>query len=382
MDSLEDTLELRYVGVRFNGARIPLDVLPDLSAVRDLVIALAKARWLKAHPERQRLPRGFNHSVAFDLIAIKEGSARPQLKWDRQGATEKAPDLVDEIGRLLAVSYNDAANLFLRAATGRLATNLPADQLNALNRFGVSLRSDEKIEFVNQNDDNGDVIYIDLERRKRLLTSFGEEYPSNYRSSGVLVTSSSSGSGYIEVETTDHGVLKIQVPADIVVKHYDGNMGSEVQFDLVLILDGNDNIRRVENCLDVTIVESSDTPEFIAAMSAINEFRSLKAGWLDGNGEAISSTAVRTARKILRQRSDIAQRRLGVFPTESGGITFEFRVNLWDHTIEIYTDGSVELLGIETAGNKEFAGLTFADANQQFWFELESKIGKLQKNGS
>ena len=86
-----DTFELRYVGTRFEGGHLPLDVLPDLFAFRDLIIARAKEQWLKEHPSRLRLPRGFNHSLLFDLVGITDESAGPQIKWDREAAARESP---------------------------------------------------------------------------------------------------------------------------------------------------------------------------------------------------------------------------------------------------------------------------------------------------
>src|SRR5579871_4228542 len=77
------SFQLRYVGARFEGHRLPLDVLPDLSAFRDLLVSYVKAEWRAAHSERERLPKGFEKSIAFDLVGIKDGSAVPQLEWDR-----------------------------------------------------------------------------------------------------------------------------------------------------------------------------------------------------------------------------------------------------------------------------------------------------------
>jgi hypothetical protein len=74
---------LRYVGARFEGHRLPLDVLPDLSAFRDLLVSYVKAEWRAAHTERDRLPKGFEKSIAFDLVEIRD--------WERRTATRLGP---------------------------------------------------------------------------------------------------------------------------------------------------------------------------------------------------------------------------------------------------------------------------------------------------
>jgi hypothetical protein len=53
---MEETkpFRLRYVGDRFKGRRMPLDVLPDLPAFRDLLISYVKDAWLVAKRLRQK----------------------------------------------------------------------------------------------------------------------------------------------------------------------------------------------------------------------------------------------------------------------------------------------------------------------------------------
>ena len=46
---------LRYVCARFDKHRLPLDVLPDLSAFRYLLVSFMKAEWRATHEKRVRL---------------------------------------------------------------------------------------------------------------------------------------------------------------------------------------------------------------------------------------------------------------------------------------------------------------------------------------
>ena len=101
----------RYVGARFDGHRLPLDVLADLSAFRDLLVYYVKAEWRVAHAERERLPKGFEKSIAFDLVGIKDGSAIPQLEWDRDTAQLLLPDLKDELEGLVDNRQNGSVTI-------------------------------------------------------------------------------------------------------------------------------------------------------------------------------------------------------------------------------------------------------------------------------
>lgn len=49
-------------GARFEGHSVPVSVLPDFTAYRDLVLEIARALFFRDHPDRQRVPKGFEES--------------------------------------------------------------------------------------------------------------------------------------------------------------------------------------------------------------------------------------------------------------------------------------------------------------------------------
>ncbi len=81
MSPPDTILKLRYVGKRFDGCRLPLAVITDLPALRDLIVAYAKEKWRSDHPNKERLPKGFDKIFNFDLVALEDGSAMPNLAW-------------------------------------------------------------------------------------------------------------------------------------------------------------------------------------------------------------------------------------------------------------------------------------------------------------
>ena len=64
-------LSLHYKGSRFRNARLPVDVLSDLSAFRDLLVSYAKDEWRRRHADRKRVPKGFDKSLSSDFIKIE-----------------------------------------------------------------------------------------------------------------------------------------------------------------------------------------------------------------------------------------------------------------------------------------------------------------------
>jgi hypothetical protein len=123
---------LRYVGARFEGHRLPLDVLPDLSAFRDLLVSYVKTEWRVAHAERERLPKGFEKSIAFDLVGIEDGSAVPQLEWDRDTAQLLLPDFKDELEMLVDKAYAKVLGLIDGASSAVGTVELTSENIRAL----------------------------------------------------------------------------------------------------------------------------------------------------------------------------------------------------------------------------------------------------------
>lgn len=171
------------------GHRLPPDVLPDLSAFRDLLVSYVKAGWRAAHTQRGRLPKGFEKSIAFDLVSIEDGSAVPQLEWDRDTAQLLLPDFKDELEMLVEAAYAKILDLIDGANGPRGTMELTSENIRALDRFGSSLLPDEKIEFRNGRGADGNVVYLDTYRRKRLITRSRDSYQTRFEDIGKLLGS-------------------------------------------------------------------------------------------------------------------------------------------------------------------------------------------------
>src|SRR5690349_15716485 len=72
-------LKPKLDGARFEDHAIPLDFLKDLAVLEEFVVSVAKAEWLKDHPDRHRTPRGVMSGVTVKLKQVDEGSAVPVL---------------------------------------------------------------------------------------------------------------------------------------------------------------------------------------------------------------------------------------------------------------------------------------------------------------
>jgi hypothetical protein len=367
------TFRLRYVGARFAKHHLPVDVLLDLPAFRDLLVAYVKAGWRATHPERVRLPRGFLRGLQFDLVGLEDGSAVPALEWDSGNAQFHLPDMRDEMERLVDGACERVAQLFNGAALADGPPTLSPDALQALNRFGNSLHKDERIEFLGHEDAEGKVVFLDAIRRRRLITQGRGTYQVRFDSVGRLlgtVIDASASSGRITINTEEHGTFELTVSPARASEEFDGKMMTDVQFRLIIELDEDDRFRGVAEVLEIELMGDDIRAVMDRCRNRIADLSLLGDGWHDGSGRAPTNLATSAGRALLTRNPRMAAL-YRIFPTEAGGLMFEFVRNGWDYSVEIGPDGRAEIYGVEENGDDEMETGTLDVEGQDFhrWFE-------------
>ena len=79
----------RLIGPRFEDGEMPLEFLGDLAALGEMVIDVAKWRFLQENPWRRRVPKGFAGSVSLKLADVEKPS--PSGRGRRKAAGEGWP---------------------------------------------------------------------------------------------------------------------------------------------------------------------------------------------------------------------------------------------------------------------------------------------------
>ncbi|AUW46856.1 hypothetical protein [Rhizobium leguminosarum] len=373
MSSGGRSFQLRYVGKRFDGARLPLEVLSDLPAFRDLLAAYAKESWRVSHRGRKRLPRGFDGSITFDLVAIDEGSAMPRLDWSRETAQELLPGFDNELDVLVGDSFSKIVDLIDNAGVNKFPSSLPSEQIRALNRLGAGLRPGERIEFLGSTGADGKVVYLDTHRRKSLITQVRETYQTRFDGFGILTGIHIDG--MLQISTKEYGEIDVRVDRDRVAEEFDGNIGSPVQISIQIELDDRDVYRSVVDVYDLDVIDEKVSEEVMKCRERLNELRDYRSGWLDGSGEPPSAAAIKAAETFLAKRpfQAVAYK---LFPTPSGGVVFELDVGGWDYSVEFPSDGSVEMYGIEVDGTDEILPERFDAVGDEFLEFFDLRTGK------
>jgi len=137
-----DLTTLTFDGEDFSDHGLELDILPDLTAYKQLVVETAKALWRAKHPERERLPRGFEDGIRLKFFAIQPGSAAipimREVLVDEQGEQQ---DLFENDSAVV----DDAAALIEEAVDavsqgGLLPDLFPKNVIRLFDDFGRKLR--------------------------------------------------------------------------------------------------------------------------------------------------------------------------------------------------------------------------------------------------
>ena len=370
----DKTFRLRYVGTRFNGMRLPVEVLSDLPAFRDLLVAFAKDEWRKINSERKRVPRGFDKSISFDLIGVEDGSAVPMIDWNRSMAQEFLPGFSDQLSEIVTSSYNDILKLVDDAGSSRFPSSLSPDHIRALNRLGSGLKDGERIEFQGSAGEDGNVVYLDTFRRKNLITHVKETYQTRFEGFGIL-TANDSTNEQIKVQTTEYGEILIPMDGDEILKTYDGNLHQDIQFDIQIELDHSERYRSVVSVFDCCLIDAQIGEDLLKCRNKLDEISALGNGWLDGGGNKVDAVVLETARHFVSRRPSLCGA-YKIYPSEDGGILFEFKNNGWDISVEFNGDGSIEMYGVEISGINEKEPEQFSGLDNGFMARFDDFVGR------
>jgi len=125
-------------GARFEDGGIPLQVLSDLSALREMVVEVAKGRYLAENPNRQRAPRGFADKIDLTLTGIDNGSAMPIINFTTTETETLLPGISPRYLDCLLWA-KDAIARSVAAASGNGHTLLIKQSLNDFWRILIGL---------------------------------------------------------------------------------------------------------------------------------------------------------------------------------------------------------------------------------------------------
>ena len=337
MSSIE-FLSPRLLGERFDDGCIPLEFLADQAVLQEMVVEVARWRYLEANPGRQRSPRGLADSITLKLTRVDAGSAIPVINLTSSQSG------LDGVPLPYQTFFEEAREYIIDAIASEEADarpsaigRLPASYLAYFNRIGQSLRNDASLQPLSPG--RATPARLNKETRQRLL----------HRSSVATFRQEVTLRGTIPEADQSRMTFELQplyglkVPGPIPDQHFQtiiDAFGGYRENVKVLVqgvgrYDRQGRISDLESISQVSLLDPLDVP------ARLDEFRDMKDGWLEGHGVAPGHTGLDWLSTNFERHFPDDLPFPNVFPTPEGGIEAEWSIG----------DQSV-ILGIDLASHR------------------------------
>ena len=336
MPSIEFLLP-RLQGGRFDDGSIPLEFLADLAVLREMVLEVARWRYLEANPARQRSPRGFADSITLKLTRIDAGSAIPVISL--------APAQAELDGTPLPYQpfFEEAREYIIEAiasaepdAQPLADSRLPERYLAYFNRIGQGLRGDECLEL--RSHKRKAPARLTPETRRRLLQrSSVDKFRQDVTLRGAVPEADQSRMTF-ELQPAYGSKVTGPIPEQHRQTIIDAFNGYRENVRLLVQgtgwFDRQGRISDLESVSHVSLLDPLDVP------ARLDEFRSMKDGWLEDGGVAPAHTGLDWLSAAFESNFPDDLPLPNVFPTPEGEIEAEWSlgnqsvilgINLADH---------------------------------------------------
>ncbi|MFI5297923.1 MAG: hypothetical protein ACHREM_07470 [Polyangiales bacterium] len=325
---------LIFRGGRFDDATMPLEVLPELAAYREIVVAVAKALYQAENRSRQRLPKGFEAGFRLALERVDPGSAIPIVSRLSPDASTPplfpvvaGPDWFDRARDLVERSIDAAAND--NAPPSELSTEI----LARFNSFGRTLRSDELIVVAAPGQREG--AHYNRAVRKKLVLRAQATYEDDVDLIGEVRAADKDAEGFT-LRTEDGRKLPVLIPP----LFFPLALRSLGEAALVRVrgtglYDASGSLVKVTMATDVSLAEEGDEQTRPGCPTPIEtQVESLKVlgdGWFDADSTAYDGASLDWLTQLLSGLLDGFQLpRPYLYPTPEGLARAEWSSSLWE----------------------------------------------------
>ncbi|HTU92122.1 MAG TPA: hypothetical protein VMF69_18715 [Gemmataceae bacterium] len=325
----EPFLKPRLIGKRFEGGVIPLELLADFAVLEEMIVEVAKGKFREANPGRKRVPRGFTDGITLKLAGIEDGSAIPIIELVFAASTLFPPSA--------QTYFEDARNAIIGAIGAAeqgtsITPFLEQRLLGYFDRFGRNLSDGEAIEFDNGLASPATVRLTKEVRRKLVLASEADEVTDTVALHGVIPEMDQQAKTF-HIRLVDGAKVKAPLNA----QHFDTVMEAFTNYQenqwVRMIAIGRFNranrLQGIESVEHISILDPLD----IAAR--IDEFKLLKAGWLDGKGVAPDHDGLDWLSEAFDRRYPDDLSLPYLFPTPEGCVLAEWSLHPWSPSLEI-----------------------------------------------
>lgn len=314
----------KFEGARFDGHRLPLDLLRELVLFEELILETARWLYMEQNPGKKRLPRGWREGFSLSLADVAEGSAMPVLVMEDTEATE------DDLFRQ---HFEKARDTIIEAISAAPASGqqqvLPRQLGKYFEKIGAGLRDGEQIVFGRPESLAPAILTTEVRRR---LVPPNAPYQKHHEVVGTIFEVNQRARTYHILDGGDRTIF-----ARFAEEDHDRIMGASNNYrnGELFRVRGN-GLFNPDGSLK-EIVETFDIePEGQRITGLIEKFGALEKGWFDGTeGEPFSPQALHWLENQWHANVPASLPTPKFFPTVEGNLSVEWRIDQWDASLEI-----------------------------------------------
>lgn len=332
MNKSFDFMTPRLVGKRFEGHAIPFEVLKDLAVLENLIIDAAKWKYREDHSERQRLPRGFTEGVSLQLTEVRNGSAIPVIMLTLLTSTSLLP----EVGSNLTYFEQGRDAIFEAVSSAEKddhkATILPPSLLGYFDQLGRSLRDDEALELNPADTLRPARLTKEIRRRLLLQSDTIQELTEEVSLRGTVPEMDQEKMTF-QFQLVSGPRIKAMLDArhvDLILEAFNGYRSNKR-----VLIRGVGRFDRSEKLLGLQAVDHVAILDDMDVGVRLEEFKTLKNGWLDGKGFAPDHQQLAWLAAAFQHNYPDELQLPYLYPTAEGGVQAEWSLGNWEISLEI-----------------------------------------------
>jgi hypothetical protein len=348
MDS-RDFFNPHLSGKRFDDHTIPLELLEDFTTYEELLLAAAKWVYYQQYG-RQRVPKGFGDGVSLKLSGVKDGGSSIATIVLAAATTFHVGDLdtypIFEQARERIVKTIDAAERNIVIEEG-----LPPHFLVYFAKIGKRLRDDEVIDFAPNSQYNGKLTKAN--RKKLALAAPNVQLVEGEFSLRGRISMLDILDSKCHIYTSSG--LEVSVPFDREYFSILTEVLSKFDDKCKVLISGIGNYDKQDKLQSIIKVDSVTVLSSLDVASRLEEFLTLEAGWMDGDGNAFNKSDLDWLTERFESNFNSDTLIPFAFPTADGGIQFEWKSGPKDMTVDVtLNDKKAYLHYLDSSINEDF----------------------------
>ena len=339
-------MKLEFQGNRFDGGELPLDTLRDLTALKEMIVEVAKWRFLEDNPARTRSPRGFAKKIDLKMIRIEEGSAVPVIAISTPeltfpGTPIPYQEYIEEATALIIQDINNPE----QAQNQTARKQLPRKYLAYFDQVGRSLHENESLKFKFPSR-GAEATLNQVTRRALISRSRIRELTQQVAIRGTIPEADQERMTFELQQIYGNKITGMMKPQhlDTIMEAFNGyregtKEGTKVFIEGIGKFNQENRLLSLESIEQVNILDKLDVP------ARLDEMRNLEDGWATGMQpmNAVGRSSSRAPRyegldwlaTVFEQTYPEDLSNPYAYPTPEGGVQIEWSIEPYSATLEI-----------------------------------------------